>query len=339
MRISSRFLRGPWLVVAALLLVSCGGGDPLGPSASNGGITLRGTVLGSAAAAGGAGVRALAAGAGPLIVSVQGNPAISSPVDSDGQFTLRGLPEGRVTLVFTRDGATVGTLTLDDVRAGQEITITVAVTPTGVAVVDERRNGIGHGDLELEGSVAQVLLLSTTSESRFLIDGRTVLVRPGQTAIREGNSARGVGDLTVGRRVHVKGTYLPLEGSLQPVLALEIKLQGSDNGNNPGNGPNSACTINGGRVGDRLELEGDVVSGGSASFLLRVNGNRAGSPVQVDAAGAEFECTPRSGPNAPTPAQCRASVSGGAKVHVSGTLSACDANSALVRASTVRVQR
>jgi len=341
LRISSRFLCGPSLVVAALLLVSCGGGDPLGPWASNGGITLRGTVLGSAGAASGAGVRALAAAAGPLIVSVQGNSAISSPVDSDGQFTLRGLPEGRVILVFTRDGGTVGTLPLDNVRAGQEITITVTVTPTGVALVDDRRNGIGHGDLEIEGRVDQVLVLSTIGESRFRIDGRTVVVRPGQTAIREGNSSRGVGDLTMGRRVHVKGTYLPLEGTLQPVLALEIKLQDSNNGNGPGNGngPNSSCTINGGRVGDRLELEGDVVSGGAASFLLRVNGNRAGSPVLVDAASAEFECTPRSGPNAPTPAQCRASVMGGAKVHVSGTLSACDTASALVRASTVRVQK
>jgi hypothetical protein len=200
-------------------------------------------VLSSAASAS-AEVRALSAAAGALIVSVQGNPAISSPVSSDGRFTLRGLPEGRVILVFTRDGATIGTLTLDDVRAGQQITLTVVVTPTGVAVVDERRNG-----------------------------------------------------------------------------------------------NNSSCTINGGRVGDRLELEGDVVSGGSASFLLRVNGNRAANPVQVDAASAEFECTPRSGPNAPTPAQCRASVVGGAKVHVSGTLSACDAASALVRASSVSVQK
>jgi hypothetical protein len=59
----------------------------------------------------------------------------------------------------------------------------------------------------------------------------------------------------------------------------------------------------------------------------------------VDAAGAEFQCTPRSGPNAPTPAQCRDSVRGGAKVHVSGMLATCDTADALVRANTVQVQK
>lgn len=339
MQVPSRFLRGPWLVVAALLLVSCGGGDPLGPSGNaNGEITLRGTVLGSASSAS-LGVRALSAGAGPLIVSVLGNPALSAPVGSDGSFTLRGLPTGTVVLVFTRDGSPVGSLTLDNVRAGQEITITVSVTTTGVALVDDRRNGIGHGDLEMEGLV-QSVLPSPVGETRFLIDGRTVVVRPGQTAIREGNNSLGVNAVTPGRRVHVKGTYLPMEGTTQPVLALEIKLQGSGSGNPPsGGGPSNACMINGARVGDRLELEGDVASGGAAGFVLRVQGNRASGPVRVDAAGAEFQCTPRSGPNAPTPAQCRDSVRGGAKVHVSGMLATCDTADALVRANTVQVQK
>jgi hypothetical protein len=34
--------------------------------------------------------------------------------------------------------------------------------------------------------------------------------------------------VTVGRRVHVKGTWLPAEGASQPVLASEIKLQDDD---------------------------------------------------------------------------------------------------------------
>lgn len=238
--------------------------------------------------------------------------------------------------MFSRDGALIGTVTLDDVRSNQEIVIKVTISPTGVTLVDEQRNGIGHGDLEIEGRVDQVLFLSMSGESRFLIDGRTVVARPGQTAIREGNSSRIAADVTLGRRVHVKGTYLPAEGGAQPVLALEIKLQGSSGGNGPGA---SACMINGGRAGDRIELEGDVVSGNASSFLLRVQGNRASNPVQVDGGSTSFECTPRSGPNAPTPAQCRASVSSGAKVHVSGVLWSCDASSALVGASTVRVQK
>lgn len=337
MKGSSRFLLRPCVLVAALMLVACGGDNPLGPSSTAGlgqGVTVRGTVLGSASSSSGS-VRSLGASAGTLTVSVQGNPALSASVGADGVFTLRGLPEGSFTLVFTRDGTVIGTVTLDGVKPNQEIVITVVVTAAGVTVVDEQRNGIGHGDLEIEGTVDQVLLLNSGGESRFLIGGRTVVARPGQTAIREGNSSRGVTDVTVGRRVHVKATYLPPEGTLQPVLALEIKLQGPGDGN----AGVSGCMINGGRVGDRIELEGDVVSGSAASFLLRVQGNRATNPVQVDAGAAGFECTPRSGPNAPTPAQCRASVAGGAKVHVSGTLRSCDATSALVAASSVRVQK
>jgi hypothetical protein len=61
-----------------------------------------------------------------------------------------------------------------------------------------------------------------------LIDGYTVIARPGVTAIREGNRARSVADVTAGRQVHVKGEWLPMgTGSSQPVLAHEIKLQGA----------------------------------------------------------------------------------------------------------------
>jgi hypothetical protein len=122
---------------------------------------------------------------------------------------------------------------------------------------------------------------------------------------------------------------------VQPVLAREIKLQG-DEEDNP---PTAGCNISGGRVGDRIELEGNVASGNASSFLLDVKGNRASAPVQVDASGASLECHPKSGPKAPTPEQCRAKIVDGTQVHVSGTLVSCDASSALVRASKVIVQK
>ncbi len=143
----------------------------------------------------------------------------------------------------------------------------------------------------------------------------------------------------VGQRVHVKGSWLPPEGTAQPVLALEVKLQDTQSAQ-PSPSPNPAsCAISGGRVGDGIELEGNVSSGSSAGFRLQVNGNRASSLVDVDTAGASFQCTPASGPNAPTPAQCQAQVASGAKVHVRGTLTSCSASAAQVRASEVRVQK
>lgn len=93
----------------------------------------------------------------------------------------------------------------------------------------KKRNGIGHGDVEIEGPVATAPVLDTTT-----------------------------GDM-----------------------------------------------ISGGRPLDRIELEGEVVSGTSAGFVLPVQGNRASGPVQVDGSTAAFQCNPSSGRNAIPPDQCR----------------------------------
>jgi hypothetical protein len=97
--------------------------------------------------------------------------------------------------------------------------------------------------------------------------------------------------------------------------------------------------ISGGLVGAGIELEGSVSEGTAASFMLLVQGNRSAGPVTVDASGATFQCHPASGPNAPTPDACKASVSPGAKVNVRGMLEACDASTASANASTVIVQK
>ena len=96
------------------------------------------------------------------------------------------------------------------------------------------------------------------------------------------------------------------------------------------------CAISGGKVGRNIELEGNVASGGASGFDLRVNGNRVknGARVRVTTAGATFKCNGKTGGN-----DCRAAVSEGAKVHVSGMLQACDAANATVTADEVKVQK
>lgn len=318
-------------LVPLVLAAACGG--PSSPSGQ--GVVLRGTVVGMGTASSASMESAALRSNDVVTVTVQENPAITTTVGADGSFTLRGLPDGSFTLLFSSNGTPLGSLSFSAVKPNQEITITVQISEGTVVLLEEQRNGIGHGDVEIEGIVATVIVLNPTGESRFLVNGRTVVARPGQTAIREGNTSRSVADVTVGRRVHVKGSWLPLEGTLQPVLALEIKLQGGDD---DGDTPN-ACMINGGRPTERIELEGKVISGTSASFVLQVQGNRAGGPVQVDASTASFQCSPSSGPNAPTPAQCQASVKEGAQVHVRGTLLTCDQTSASVKADKVIVQK
>jgi hypothetical protein len=108
------------------------------------------------------------------------------------------------------------------VAANQQITITVEVAQGEVVLVDEDRRGIGHAGVELEGLVQNVIVLNPAGDSRFVIAGRSVVARPGVTAIREGITRKTVEDVTVGKQVHVKGTTV--EGSTD-VLAYEIILQ------------------------------------------------------------------------------------------------------------------
>lgn len=253
-------------LAAILLVLACGGG-PMGPSDSGAGATgvsLDGMVLGATSSSSGATTSALA---GVITVSVLENPAVHVMVGADGSFTLRGLPSGSFTLIFTRDGVELGRFVFSEVKPNQQITVTVQLNGTALVVVEEKRNGIGHGDIEIEGQVEAVLALSTTAESRFQIHGYVVAVRPGETSIREGNRARTVADLTVGRQVHVKGSWLPAESRGQPVLALEIKLQGSGNGGEPPPSSGSSC-----KVGPNAQVEGQIGSKQAAAIMVNQQG-------------------------------------------------------------------
>src|SRR5437773_4063013 len=203
----ARLVYASILTVAAFVLMACGG-NPASPSRD--GIVLRGTGVGASAfGASALSVGTATAPAEVVTVMVEENHAITTTVGADGSFTLRGLPEGGFHLVFSSGGVTLGTLAFSEVKPNQEITVTVQVSGSTVTLLEDRRNGIGHGDVEIEGLVSAVLLLDPVGDSRFMIDGKTVVARPGETAIREGNKARTVADVTVGHQVHVKGVWLP----------------------------------------------------------------------------------------------------------------------------------
>ncbi len=315
------------VAVLALRLAACGG-NPNGPSE---GITLEGTVVGSSFSA--ASVRSTSSTV--LTVVVDGHPEMVATI-TNGSFTLRGLPEGEFRLIFLSDGVPIGTpLTFREVKPNQALTVTVSITGSSVVLVEERRNGIGHGDLEIEGTIDQVIALNPAGDSRFLIDGKTVIARPGQTAIREGNRAKVAAELLPGQRVHVKGVWIAATAAAgQEVLAWEIKMQGDVPATGPSPSPGAACMINGGRVGDGIELEGRVASGPLASFMMTVNGNRASGPVNVLAGAGALRCN---GPSS-SPTECQARFVDGARIHVRGTLSSCSTTAASVAASEVKIQ-
>ena len=224
--------------IAALGLVffaGCGGG---GSSSSETPVAKTAVVIGKVTLP-----AALKAPGDPIEVRVVGaDPPISTMVANDGSFTLRGLPEGGFTLEFFQGTTSVGTLTFREVAANQQITITIQLVDNDVVLVDEDRRGIGHAGVELQGLVENVVGLNVgpLSESTFVIAGRTVIARPGVTAIREGITPKTVQDVTVGKQVHVKGTTI--EGSTS-VLAYEIKLQNPTTSDPAGEAQVTICHI------------------------------------------------------------------------------------------------
>jgi hypothetical protein len=305
------------VVFAAAVLAACGG-NPAGPDGQ--GIVVRGTVQGAGT------LRAASVGAtraATVTVSVLENPSISTTVGGDGTFTLRGLPEGGFTLIFT-SGTEIGRLSFSEVKANQEITLTVQVSTSGVVLLEEQRNGIGHGDIEIEGNVTQVISLAA-AESRFLINGRTVVARPGETAVREGNRSRNIEDVTLDRHVHVKGVWLPMEGSIQPVLAHEIMLQGDDGEDvtTPDAGKTNCA------AGQKMEVEGPINAVAGSTITVNQQGKglfacTVGSSTTIRKGNTTYKVT---------------DLKAGWRVHVSGTGMGLSGDVCNVSASEVKVQQ
>lgn len=167
-----------------------------------------------------------------------------------------------------------------------------------------------NGTFELKG------IPSGTFTLVFLVDG----VEIGRVVV---NAAEGA---------EVKITVQIQNSTL---VVIEIRVEG---GETPG-GPTTpaTCIIDGGTVGQGIQLEGNVSSGNSGAFKLAVNGARAGGLVDVSASSASFRCI--GGAKAPTDAECKASLKAGAMVHVSGALLACSTMAAQVTATEVKVQK
>lgn len=117
------------------------------------------------------------------------------------------------------------------------------------------------------------------------------------------------------------------------LVLVEIKVESPDAAKDDGVA-GSSCVVNGGKAGQRIELEGTVASGSYREFNLTATG-RSSAPVAVSAGSASFKCIGSA--KTAGDAECKASVTTGARVHVSGTLMSCAA--AQVTASEVKVQK
>jgi hypothetical protein len=191
-------------LTAAMLVGACGGGKgtPTSPSSevtapSGTSATISGSVQGASGSA------MLAASTGAALsgvtVSVVGT-AISAPTDATGRFMLKNVPAGPVQLQLAGGGANA-TVALNPVAPLETIDVVLAVSGSTASVESEVRSGAGEA--QLEGRVES--LPPTMAPLTFKAAGRIVRT---DTATRfvDGSQSRSFGDLTLGMRVHARGT-------------------------------------------------------------------------------------------------------------------------------------
>ncbi len=218
-----------------------------------------------------------------------------NPASSTGAVVVRG----------TVLGATAGTVTAQSAGATASaakgrITVMVAEDPSITVTVS------GNGTFVLEGLPLGTFTLV------FMQDGVT-LGTVTVSGVHEGSEVKIV--------VQVQGST---------VVVIELKVDESETERSTAN-----CIINGGRVGESIELEGEVASGSVASFRMRVNGNRASGLVDVTTSGASaYRCVGQAARDV-----CPPTTLAGSKVHVRGTLASCSTGAAAVTASEVKVQK
>jgi hypothetical protein len=232
------------LVALGVGLGAAGCGDS--PSSPSGAVVVRGTVLAESSgslAAQSAGAIASAA-AGRITVTVVEDPSISVTVNGNGTFMIEGLPLGTFTLVFQRDGVTLGTVTVTGVGEGSEVKIIVQIQSSRVVVVqltvDDHDtdpsnanciiNGGRQGDsIELEGNVASgtaslFKLQVNGNRASQLVDVSTAGASSFECVGQAGKGACPPSPLE-GSKVHVRGTLTSCSTSAALVTASEVKVQ------------------------------------------------------------------------------------------------------------------
>lgn len=234
-----------------------------------------------------------------VVVGACGGESPSSPSAGTGGVVVQGVVLGEGAAFTASSGPAVAA------AKNQKVTVQVE----GTSIVAEVS---ANGTFELKGIAAGTFTLI------FMVDG----VEIGRIVVtaEDGSEVKVV--------VQVQNSVLVL---------IEVKVEGPEPSPAPSASP-TACIVNSGRVGQGIELEGNVLSGNASSFTMTAAG--ATGPVTVDASAAAFRCI--GGAKAETDAACKAAFDKAAadsKVHVRGTLMGCTGQSANVTAAEVKVQK
>lgn len=233
------------LLTALLPMVGCGGGSsPTSPS--GGGVVLNGMVVGSDAVSSSSGdVRALSTSGRRITVTVEESTSFSTTVSASGTFALEGLPTGSFTLVFSSNGAVIGTIRITGVRDRVKINIVVQVTADTVSLVNlDMEDAEGSDDpktclisggrsrekIELEGDVASgapTLFKMDVNGNRAskLVDVSASGASFVCNGDKKGSPATCQASVKTGAKVHVRGTLTNCTLDIAQVVATEVKVQ------------------------------------------------------------------------------------------------------------------
>ena len=207
------------------LVTACGGSSgPASPSASLSapatspgpvaGASITGTIAGIASGSA-AGYAKLDTGSG-FTITIAGT-GISVAVDGQGKFVLTGVPAGTVQLLISGNGVSA-TITLEGVKATDQIVVKITLKGASATVDAEQRNGLDIVDLE-----GRVSAVNPAGATRTLLVESTNVSVPETAVIRHGDTAIEFTAIAVGDRVHVKGT---MSGAL--MIATEVKVQNTN---------------------------------------------------------------------------------------------------------------
>ena len=243
-----------------------------------------------------------------LVIVAVGGCGGGSPAGPSGSLKLQGLVLPDASAVAAQSAGAKALST-----SASAVTVTVKEAPSTTVTVS------GNGTFELDNLPAGTFTL-VFSVNGTVIGEIQVQVVDGATEIKV------VVQITQGSVVLVNISFDTGSGTGTGTG------NGNDNTGNNGNG--KACLVEGGNVGQGIELEGNVASGSSSHFQLQVNGNRSSGLVDVNASGADFKCNGQK-----KSSDCKATLAAGDKVHVRGTLTSCTTSAASVTATEVMVQK
>lgn len=217
----SRRLAACGIAAAVVTASGCGtqSASPAGPSGSDARrtATIVGQVSGASASSSSHSVQAFS-NKGGIRVTVVGT-SISATTDSNGHFTLSGVPtgDGSVALRFEGHGIDA-TLQISGLTPGQTLEVSVQLSGNQAHLGNEGDDD-DQGDVEFSGHI------DSLGSSSLMVDGRTVNV-DSSTRIKDGDKDVTFATLTVGMVVEVEGAAQP-GGS---VLASKIKVESGDDG-------------------------------------------------------------------------------------------------------------